>query len=110
MTIPFSVFDQVEMRVGEIVQVDPFPAARKPAYKVTIDFGEFGLKQSSAQITVHYSEQSLIGRRIIAVTNFNPKRIAGFLSEVLVLGVPDVNGDVVLLMPEQDVALGARVF
>ena len=110
MSIPYSTFEQVEMRVGKIVQVEPFPEARKPAYKLTIDFGEIGLRQSSAQLTVYYSEQSLLGKRVIAVTNFEPKKIAGFRSEVLVLGVPDLEGNVVLLSPDQEVPLGVQVF
>jgi tRNA-binding protein len=106
-----EAFAAVDIRTGTIVAAEPFPAARKPAYKLTIDFGdEIGLKQSSAQVTVHYTPDDLIGKQILAVVNFPPKRVAGFPSEVLVLGVPDANGDVVLVEPQQPVANGARLY
>jgi tRNA-binding protein len=112
--ITWDDFDQVEMRVGRITAAEPFPEARKPAYKLTIDFGPFGLRRSSAQLTDLYTPETLVGRLIIAVTNFPPRRIAGFPSEVLVMGVPaagvERTGAVVLLAPERDVELGARVY
>ena len=113
-TTTIDVFDRVDMRVGRVVACEAFPEARKPSYKLTIDFGPLGIKRSSAQLTVHYSPDDLIGRLVIAVVNFPPRRIAGFQSEVLVLGVPGEGvarqGSVVLLRPDLDVALGARVF
>ena len=112
--ITIDDFDRVEMRVGRIVSVEPFPEARKPAYKLVIDFGPFGLKRSSAQLTDLYTPEDLRGRLIVAVTNFPPRRIAGFPSEVLVLGIPGTGieriNPVVLLAPEREVELGARVF
>lgn len=108
--IPFSTFEQVHMRVGQVVRAEPFPEARKPAIKLWIDFGELGVKRSSAQITAHYEPEALVGRRVIAVTNFAPRQIGKFMSEVLVLGVPDAAGEVVLLVPDEDVPLGGRVF
>ncbi|HEX9989248.1 MAG TPA: tRNA-binding protein [Chloroflexia bacterium] len=109
-----DVFDRIDMRVGRVVACEPFPEARKPSYKLTIDFGPLGIKKSSAQLTVHYSPGELVGRLVIAVVNFPPRRIAGFQSEVLVLGVPGEGvarqGSVVLLKPDLDVAPGARVF
>lgn len=109
-----EVFEQVDMRAGRIVACEPFPEARKPAYKLTIDFGPLGARRSSAQLTAHYTPAQLVGSMVIAVVNFPPRRIAGFQSEVLVLGVPgngvEREGDVVLLRPDQDVEPGARVF
>ncbi len=110
MIIPYADFDKVEMRVGRITRAEVFAKARKPAYKLWIDFGSLGIKQSSAQLTGLYSPETLIGRRVIAVTNFSPKQIADFRSEVLVLGVPDQEGRVALLSPDHDVPLGVRVF
>ena len=110
MIIPYADFDKVEMRVGRITRAEVFAKARKPAYKLWIDFGSLGIKQSSAQLTGLYSPETLIGRRVIAVTNFLPKQIADFRSEVLVLGVPDQEGRVALLSPDHDVPLGVRVF
>jgi tRNA-binding protein len=110
MTIAYADFEKVEMRVGRIERAEVFSKARKPAYKLWIDFGELGIKQSSAQLTALYQPQALIGREIIAVTNFPPKQIADFVSEVLVLGVPDQDGQVVLLSPDHEVPLGVRAF
>ena len=103
-------FERVDIRVGRIVAADPFPAARKPAYQLTIDFGPLGLRRSSVQITEVYRLEDLVGKLVLAVLNFPPRRIAGFNSEVLVLGVPDAAGNVVLLTPERAAPLGGRVF
>lgn len=109
--ISYSDFDQVEMRVGRIVQADVFPEARKPAYKLVVDFGaELGHRRSSAQLTVRYKPEDLIGRLVVAVVNFPPRQIGPFVSDVLTLGVPDSNGAVVLLAPDAEVPLGGRVF
>jgi len=109
--VTLRAFAALDLRVGTIVSFEPFPEARKPAYKLTIDFGhELGQKRSSAQLTVHYTAEELVGKQIVAVVNFPPKRIAGFPSEVLVLGVPDENGDTVLLAPESAVRDGVRVY
>jgi tRNA-binding protein len=109
-----DVFDLLDIRVGRVVSCDPFPEARKPAFKLTIDFGPLGIKRSSAQLTTFYSPEELIGRLVVAVVNFPPRKIAGFKSEVLVLGLPGEGiarqGSVVLLQPERPVELGARVF
>jgi tRNA-binding protein len=104
-------FERVDVRVGRVVEAKPFPEARKPSIKLSIDFGpEFGVKRTSAQITEHYTPDSLVGRQVVAVVNFPPKRIAGFKSEVLVLGVPDEAGEVVLLSPDLEVPPGGRMF
>lgn len=109
--IDYAAFEAVEMRVGTIVDVEEFPQARKPAYKLTVDFGEAGgTKRSSAQIVDLYSPESLIGAQVIGVVNFPPKRIAGFQSEVLVLGAADGAGRVVLLRPERPVPNGSRIY
>ncbi|GCE48935.1 tRNA-binding protein [Thermosporothrix hazakensis] len=109
--ISYTDFEKVDIRVGRIVQVDDFPEARKPAYKLLIDFGaEIGVKKSSAQITKHYTKEALLGREVLAVVNFPPKRIGPFISEVLTLGVPDGEGGVVLLQPTQDVPVGGRMY
>ena len=106
-----DAFAAVDIRTGTIVAAEPLPQARKPAYKLSIDFGdEIGLKQSSAQVTEHYTADELVGKQILAVVNFPPKRIAGFQSEVLVLGVPDANNDVVLVTPEERVENGVRLY
>jgi len=109
--IPYSDFERVDIRAGTIVEAEPLPEARKPAYKLTIDFGpEIGTKRSSAQITTHYPAEMLLGLQVLAVVNFEPKRIAGFSSEVLTLGVPDADGEVVLVMPSHAVPDGVRLF
>lgn len=105
-----DAFAAVDIRVGTIVAAEPFPRARKPAYRLSVDFGpEFGIKRSSAQITVRYALEDLLGKQVLAVVNFPPRNIAGFLSEVLVLGVADAQGAIVLVQPEQPVANGARL-
>jgi len=103
-------FERIDVRVGRITAAQSFAAARKPAYQLTIDFGPLGLRQSSAQLTQLYCLEDLPGRLVLAVLNFPPRRIADFSSEVLVLGVPDAEGNVVLLEPERDIPLGGRVF
>ena len=109
--IEYADFDRVEMRVGRVLRAEPFPEARKPAIKLWIDFGpEIGVRKSSAQITVHYTPETLIGRSVVAVTNFPPRQIGPFMSEVLVLGLPDADGAIVLMAPDHDVPLGGRVF
>ena len=108
--ITYADFDKVEVRVGRILRVEDFPQARKPAYKLTIDFGaEIGVRRSSAQIT-NYPKEVLEGSLVLAVTNFPPKQIGSFISEVLTLGVSDEAGDVVLITPVADVPLGSRMF
>lgn len=109
--IAFADFEKVEIRTGTIVDAQPFPEARKPAFRLWVDFGApLGVKRSSAQITVHYAPDRLIGRQVIAVVNFPPRQIGPFVSEVLVLGVPDENGAVVLLRPDLKVPDGGRMF
>ena len=109
--ITYADFDKVDVRVGRIVQVDDFPEARKPAYKLRIDFGaELGVLKSSAQATALYSKEALLGRQVLAVVNFPPKQIGPFMSEVLTLGVPDGTGHVVLVAPEREAPLGGRLF
>lgn len=110
-TITYEDFERAEIRVGTIVDAQPFPEARKPAIKLWVDFGgELGVKQSSAQLTVHYAPDKLIGRQVMAVVNFPPRQIGPFRSEILVLGVPDENGAVVLLKPDIKVPDGGRMF
>jgi len=109
--ITYNQFHDIEMHVGIILTAELFPEARKPAYKLTIDFGnEIGVKRSSAQVTAKYSIEELIGRQVIAVTNFPPKQIATFISEVLVLGVNDTSGNVILLSVLETVPVGTRVY
>jgi tRNA-binding protein len=107
--ISYLDFEKVEIRVGKVIQVADFPQARKPAYKLWIDFGDLGIKKSSAQITKLYQNEDLLDKLILAVTNFPPRQIADFMSEVLVLGVVLDDGDVVLIQPDREVALGKRI-
>ena len=108
--IQFGDFLKVDIRVGTIIAVEDFPEARKPSYKLEIDFGSLGKKRSSAQITHHYKKEDLIGKQIIAVVNFSPKQIVKFMSEVLTLGLPDEKGMVVLIEPSIKVPNGSRMF
>ena len=108
-TISWTDFEKVDIRVGTILEAREFPKARKPAYQLVIDFGELGIKNSSAQITVHYSVSDLVGRQVVAVVNFGPRQIANFISECLVLGVYDENQDVVLLAPERKLSNGLKI-
>ncbi|MCW3118633.1 MAG: ygjH [Chitinophagaceae bacterium] len=110
MTINWNDFEKVDIRVGTILEVNDFPQARKPAFKLVIDFGaETGIKKSSAQITVHYKKEDLLNRQVIAVVNFPPKQIGTFISECLVLGVYDDHKDVVLLQPGNAVSNGSKI-
>lgn len=110
-TISFDDFLKVDVRVGTIVEAKPFPEARKPAIRLVIDFGgEIGLKKSSAQITRHYTPEMLIGRQVAAVVNFPPRQIGPMISEVLTLGFPDADGEVVLVVPDLSVPNGGRLF
>ena len=109
--ITFDDFDRVDVRVGTIVAAEPFPEARKPAIKLRVDFGPtLGVKRSSAQITKYYQPDELVGRQVMAVVNFPPRQIGKFMSEVLTLGFPDAEGDVVLAAVERDVPLGGKLF
>jgi tRNA-binding protein len=111
MTITFEQFRDVEMRVGRVQRAEPFPEARTPAIKLWIDFGaDLGVRRTSAQLTANYTPSDLEGRLVVAVTNFEPKQIGSFMSEVLVLGVPDAAGEVVLLRPDGNVPPGGRVY
>lgn len=110
-TISWDDFAKVELRVGRIIKAEPFPEARKPAYKLVVDFGpEIGQRKSSAQITSHYTLDELVGKQVVAVINFPPKQIGPLLSECLVTGFPDENGAVVLCVPDKDVPLGGKLF
>jgi tRNA-binding protein len=108
-TITWADFEKIGIRTGTIIEAQPFPKARNPSYRLLIDFGELGLKRSSAQITVHYTPEELVGREIIAVVNFPPKQIADFISECLVLGAYDGEGHVVLLQTDKPVGKGRRI-
>ncbi len=109
--ISFDDFLKVDIRVGRIIRAEPFPEARKPAIRLWVDFGpEIGEKRSSAQITKHYTPEGLVGRRVLAVVNFPPRQIGPVKSEVLVLGVPDADGEVVLIAPDLETPLGGRMF
>ncbi|MBG6208439.1 tRNA-binding protein [Labrenzia sp. EL_126] len=109
--ISFDDFLKVDVRVGKVVEAEEFPEARKPAYKMRIDFGpDIGIKKTSAQITKHYTPESLVGKLVMAVVNFPPRQIGPVRSEVLTLGVPDEEGEVVLLTPDKDVPIGGRLY
>ena len=109
--LSFEDFLAVDIRCGQITRAEPYPEARKPAIKLWVDFGdEIGEKKSSAQIVAHYTPESVIGKRVMGVVNFPPRQIGKFMSEVLVLGVPDAEGEVVLLVPDKDVPIGGRMF
>ena len=109
MTITWDDFAKVDIRAGTIIEVNDFPKARKPAYKLLVDFGELGIKRSSAQVTVHYKKEELLSRQVIAVVNFPSKQIADFTSECLVLGVYDNNNDVILLQADRSVDNGMKI-
>ena len=106
----YDEFRKVDMRVGRVLRAEAFPEARQPAYKLWIDFGELGERQTSAQLTAHYRSEDLVGRQVVAVVNFPAKRIAGFKSEVLVLGGDAAAGGVVLLAPGQELPAGTRIY
>jgi len=109
--ISYDDFAKVDIRVGRVIDVQPFPEARKPAYKLWVDYGpEVGVKKSSVQITVHYQPEDLLGRQVLGVVNFPPRQIGPFRSEALVLGLPDENGAVVLIGPGQEVPIGGKMF
>ena len=109
-TIEWPDFEKIDIRAGTIIEVSDFPKAKKPAWQLSIDFGELGVKKSSAQIVKHYSKDELIGKLIIGVVNFPVKQIGPFMSECLTLGVPDENSDVVLLSPTKNAKIGGRMF
>jgi tRNA-binding protein len=111
MTISYDDFARVDIRVGTVVEAEPYPEARKPSIKLRVDFGpEIGVKRSSAQLTVHYTPEALVGRQVAAVVNFPPRQIGKFMSEVLVLGFPDANDAVVLIGPGRPVPNGGKLF
>jgi len=107
--ITYDDFAKIDIRVGRVVAVEDFPQARKPSWKLRIDFGPAGVKTSSAQLTMHYGKEDLIGKQVLAVLNFPPRQIANFFSEVLTLGVEVAAGDVVLVQPDREVPLGSRL-
>lgn len=108
--ITFDDFLKVDIRVGEVIRAEPYPEARKPAIKMWIDFGdEIGERKTSAQVTAHYDPSTLVGKQVMAVVNFPPRQIGRFMSEVLVLGLPDENGEVVLIGPDGEVSIGGRM-
>jgi tRNA-binding protein len=109
VTISWGDFEKVDLRVGVVTDARAFPEARRPAYRLWIDFGPLGVKRSSAQITAHYGAEELIGRQVIAVVNFPPKQVGSFVSEVLVLGAYDEGGEVILLRPDQAVFPGSKI-
>ncbi len=109
--IAYDDFEKVDIRVGRIVDVQDFPEARKPAYKLWVDFGpDIGIKKTSAQVTKHYTHDTLKGKLVAAVVNFPPRQIGKYMSEILVLGFPDADGGVVMISPDQDVPLGGKLF
>lgn len=111
MSITFDDFLKVDIRVGTVVRAEPYPEARQPAFKLWVDFGpEIGERKTSAQITRHYDLDGIVGKQVVAVTNFPPKQIGKFMSEVLVLGIPDEDGEVVLLAPNRKVPDGGRMY
>lgn len=111
MTIDYDSFAAIDVRVGTVVSAEPYPGARRPSIKLAVDFGPaIGVKRSSAQLTVHYTPESLVGRQVAAVVNFPPKQIGRFLSEILVLGFPDADGAVVLVTPDKPIPNGGRLF
>lgn len=108
--ISFDEFLKVDIRVGRVVEAQPFPEARKPSIKLWVDFGgDIGVRKSSAQITRHYAVEEIVGKQVMAVVNFPPRQIGPFMSEILVLGLPDENGEIVLIGPDQDVPIGGRM-
>jgi len=107
--VTFEDFEKIDIRVGKIIEVEDFPEARNPSFKIKVDFGELGIKVSSAQITKLYSKENLLNRQIVAVDNFPPKRIAGLKSEVLILGVMKEDGEVILLQPDREAPLGYKI-
>ena len=109
--IKWQDFEKVEIRAGRVIKVEDFPEARNPSYKVWVDFGEkIGVKKSSAQVTVHYNKEDLIGKQVACVINFPPKQIANFMSEILITGFPDDNDDVILIFPDKKVENGVKLY
>lgn len=109
MTITWNDFEKVELRIGTIIKIEDYPKAKKPAYKLIIDFGKYGIKKSSAQITTLYKKEELLGKQVVCVTNFPPKQIGNMISEVLTTGFVQDNGDVVLAIPERKVENGLKL-